>query len=192
MLKELQQKRRKRMGIFFIILCFFIVARFFINNNTKVDSSDTTNENLEVATPTDLPTPTSAAISQPVNQTLDVMDEAGFTSSLTKITQALKAANASQLQSLITTDAIVGSVNGGQTGDAINKEEVTTWLNAHWNNNLQYVSHNYVDHFGYWEIVTTGWKDTPTGEVDFRLFRYDAQGKRSVTEGVWLIYAVLY
>lgn len=161
--------------------------------NTKSDSV-TQFRNLAIqpaGATTLISTPTPSITPSSSEQASDIVDEQGIKNAETKITQALRDKNASQLQSLLTSDAIVGT-NNGQTGDASNKQEVINWLNNHWGTNLQYVSRHYVSHFGYWEIITTGWSGLTTSEVDFRFFRYDAQGQRSVTEGSWLIYAVLY
>lgn len=156
------------------------------NNRSTNEQKQPSGETLFVSTPTPSTTSSSSG------QALDVIDEAGIANAVEKITQALKAPNASQLQSLLLNDVVVSTYSGGQTGETTNKQEVTNWLNTHWGNNLHYVSRHYVAHFGYWEIVTTGWKDIPSGEVDFRLFRYDAQGQRSVSEGDWMIYVVIY
>lgn len=167
---------------------FFI----FQVSNKKPPSiyTDESTTHLSIA-PTDSPTPTSSV--EPT--TFDVKTfspDAGIDKALTKITQALQTSNAIQIQTLLTNDVILGNQSGNTTDGSGSRDKVVQWLNEHWGTNRQYVSKNYVPHFGYWEIETNGWSGVASGKVFFRLFCYDGQGQRQTFDGDWKIYAVLY
>ncbi len=135
-------------------------------------------------TPTETPTISTTASLKPASP------EDGIDNAVSKITQALQAPNASQFQPLLIDDMVLGNESGG--AQETNKANVISWLNNHWSNNLQYVSKHYTEHFGSWDIETSGWSNIPSGTVTLKLFRYDVNGQRQAFSGDWKIFAVLY
>ncbi len=179
---------KKVIGVSFVVIVLVFLGLQLISKQTDTASSD--KQNVAIPTtdysdrPTDTPTINSTTAVKPASP------EDGIDDAVSKITQALQAPNASQFQSLLIDDMVLGSESGG--GGETNKAAVIDWLNNHWSSNLRYVSKNYVEHFGSWEIETTGWSNIPSGAVTFKLFRYDTSGQRQAFSGNWLIWGVFY
>ncbi len=179
----------KRTVIIIVVIIVFISLAIFL---LRKENSHTITQDINQVTnaPTDMPTP--SLILSPTN-TITASINDGVNDFVTKVTTALQAGNASQFQNLLVNDEIVlGSDTNGGTPATVSKTDILLWLNQHWSSNLSFVSKRYIDHFGYWELATKGWSNTNTGEVDFRLFRYDTNGQRQAFSGNWLIYAVVY
>lgn len=192
----MRQKKTKKKAILIIAVIAVVILFFVFQSSNKKPSSAFPDSDDQMSTfptysstddarqtPTPEPTSSQVNVAEP---------DAGIDEAEGKLSQALRSSNASQLQALLTNDVVLGSDSGGQIDEASGKAAVANWLDSHWSSNLQYVSKHYVQHFGYWELTTTGWSNVQSGTVNFRFFRYDANGQRQAFEGEWLTYAVLY
>lgn len=173
----------KKVVITSIIILLIIALTFTRGIKKAATTNEDDNTTPDITTsyyPTDIPTNTESIT--PPN---DGIDDA-----VNSVSLALQASNASQFQSLIIDDVVLGSESG--VSKEARKVDAINWLNSHWSSNLHYLSKHYIEHFGFWEIETAGWINTPAGAVTFKLFRYDANGQRKVFSGEWKVYAVIY
>jgi len=86
------------------------------------------------------------------------------------------------------TDDVVLLNHGGTEVAAQGKPAVSQWLKEHWGASRQYISKRYVIHFGFWYLDTNGYE--PSQHLSFKLFKYDSNGKRTLQDGKWQIFAI--